>query len=394
MNYPRYKLLRILFSFFLVFPLYADEHVRALDTRRGIPGEIDFLEYWSAAKLFVAKQNPYDGEKLEVIQASVRSTERDVVIMWNPPWIFALTSILNFIPADIGVGLWFICSIVLFTYVLNQLFDLFDVTSRSQKRWLYALSITFPPLLSNLDYGQLSIVLLFGWTLLLKSMLSKNLLKGGVGFYITLLKPHLLYVPYLFLLMKRRFAELMVGSIITMIALVVVCLWNPSVVSNYFSAIKAPPINWRTPTIGTLLQEYGEGFSEIVLRTIPHVFGIVLLLVIVKRYSSKSNTALLLASVPVSLLFNSYGWIYDQLLLLPTVIWSIKILTPQFKRGFCVPLYFFIVHFCYLMSAPRQEYGIWYTALVLVVSLRALHLLDEKNNESTIALTTSSSLIH
>ena len=57
-------------------------------------GIIDFIEYWSAAQLNLAGQNPYSSEQIWTIEKAQGWVEDIPLMMWNPPW--TLTFILPF----------------------------------------------------------------------------------------------------------------------------------------------------------------------------------------------------------------------------------------------------------------------------------------------------------
>jgi hypothetical protein len=353
------------------------------DTKDAAIGEIDYLEYWSAATLFVAGGDPYDMKALNQVQALARTSDRDAIIMWNPPWIFPTIAALTLVPANYGPQLWFFFSIILYVYCLLRSLSLFNVTNSSLRRLLLVNLILFPPIISCLTYGQLSVVLLLGWIMLLTRAETRIISIGmGVGVYLTSLKPHLLYLPYMIFLLRGRIKVLLAGAGAILLTSVAVLLVDPGIFQKYLNALQtAPPTYWKTPTLGALLQEH-TSLSDIVARTLPHLAGLLGIFLLLWKKHRVSTQDLLLISVPLSLFFNAYGWMYDQLLLVPTIIWSLSTVVEYKKSlGVCYALLFF--NMVYLFTSPSQHSGIWYPLLIGLVAFYSLSLkkLDcEKNN--------------
>jgi hypothetical protein len=55
-------------------------------------GVRDFAAYWRPAQLLFAAQNPYSPAALWSIQKNLGLQENSPLVMWNPPWTFAITA--------------------------------------------------------------------------------------------------------------------------------------------------------------------------------------------------------------------------------------------------------------------------------------------------------------
>ena len=76
----------------------------------------DFIEYWSAAKLTLDGQNPYDANLLLPLQQANGRTTDEAVMMWNPPWSLAVVLPLGLIPAREAQLLWLLVNFAAIVY--------------------------------------------------------------------------------------------------------------------------------------------------------------------------------------------------------------------------------------------------------------------------------------
>jgi hypothetical protein len=96
-------------------------------------------------------------------------------------------------------------------------------------------------------------------------------------------------------------------------------LISPSIFEDYQKALQSPPLYFRTPTLGSFLQEL-SGIATPFLRSLPLMIGIIFALGIFFRHGigNARNAAILL--VPLGYTLGPYGWIFDQVVLIPAVL--------------------------------------------------------------------------
>src|SRR5262249_18059459 len=70
----------------------------------------DFIEYWSAARLFVTGINPYSQSEMLHIERSLGWGPPQALPMLNPPWVLPLIAPLAALPFRTSQILWFIAS--------------------------------------------------------------------------------------------------------------------------------------------------------------------------------------------------------------------------------------------------------------------------------------------
>lgn len=297
-------------------------------------GTIDFIQYWSAAEIFWQRQsNPYNLALLTQVQESITSFRPLPVVMWNPPLILPLLLPLLCAPFPYVHVLWILCSIVVYLRSLSWLRQLLARSSSKLKHlhYLFPCAVTFYPFILTLSYGQISIFLLGSLVAFLsfaQSQSARDHLVGGMLFSITLCKPHLLALCYIVLLVRavryKRERIMVLGVLIGAASLAAVTSGaNSSIWLYYWQAIKNPPYQWLTPTLGTWLQFLLSDHPSW-SRYLPLICAIPIVGAISFADRAKTET-LILRVVPFSLFLAPYGWVYDQILLLPTL--ALEVLT-------------------------------------------------------------------
>lgn len=322
----------------LAFPLTALILFALVDSLESIDlgefGRGDFLQYWTAAKLYLSGGNPYDLSEMTVAQRAY-NTAPVTILQWNPPMIFPLTAAFSLLSFSTAALWWLVlmaacCAFALVKLIQNEAFALVSRPIRLQQVLFLA---TFYPFAASLYYGQISPLLLFGFVVLLLGLEFEGdrrvpAILAGMSFSLTLLKPHLLYLVYLWLLLNavrsRSFATL-AGLVLGGVGLTgAALLVRPDIVALYAAAIAEPPIYWQTPTLGSWLQLLSN-VHEPWVRLVPSALTLLCLaLMWVSRQSARfwfDSRSALYVLVPLSLLTSPYGWQFDHVLLLPTVLW-------------------------------------------------------------------------
>src|SRR5258707_7696020 len=66
----------------------------------------DFVEYWAAARLNLAGQNPYAGSAVWAVQHDLGFQFQGPVMMYNPPWGLAIALPFGLLPYRVALMLW------------------------------------------------------------------------------------------------------------------------------------------------------------------------------------------------------------------------------------------------------------------------------------------------
>src|SRR5207247_2515457 len=129
--------------------------------------------------------------------------------VWNPPIIFPLVAPLSFMPFHMAVVLWLMLMCAATAASIRMLLALPEL--KTQRPLFFAGQLfflfSFYPVALALAYGQSSPLLLFGlvvgiWFLARTPRSFWNEIGGGLALSLTVLKPHLLYLVYLWLLAR------------------------------------------------------------------------------------------------------------------------------------------------------------------------------------------------
>ena len=296
-------------------------------------GSVDVLEYQSAATLFLRGLNPYDTTLVTDLQKQTWHGEpiSFPIVLYCPPMALSLVFPMGFLSFKLTVHLW---ASIMFGLALEScvlcygLFGSISKQSRIIKLILVFFFLTFFPFYTSFYFGQISPLLLFGLVLSLVSFdrgnrgVVNNFL-GGICLSVTFLKPHLLYLLYIYIFIisiREKEWKTLLGMI-SGIALLLVfpVLYNPKIISYFLHTIKSPPVFWKTPTLGSLLQGMDQSHG-IILRFLPSILaGSLLVLTLFLNKSNSSNTTKIYYLLPLSLVTSPYGWIYDQMLLAPVI---------------------------------------------------------------------------
>lgn len=347
----------------------------------GVFGKGDFLQYWAGGKLFLSGGNPYDLTQMREAEAPYNLAPITILV-WNPPLIFPFVAPLSLLGFDAAAVLWLVLMCVAFAGALSLLFSCQALHSRA--RGAMALRIvfllSFYPLALSLYYGQSSPLLLVGFAGFVALFLrpegtSFATFEAGFMLALTALKPHLLYLVYLWLFVRAwhlKSWRTVVGFACGVGGLALLALSLRSDIFNlYLAAISTPPIYWKTPTLGSWLQEFSD-IQETWVRMLPTVlFAAAALFVFSRRRSFLERKEVLFVLTPLSLLTAPYGWHFDHVLLLPVALWCIARVDQLDQRALWPVWLVLLANFAVLLtpSGLPMHYLIWYSVLFLVAAI-------------------------
>ena len=328
---------------------------------------VDALQYWAAARLLFAGHNPYDQAALQQLESSAFHLESMPVIPWTPPCVFPFTFWLGFLSFRTAAVLWFVLSCLLCAGSFALCAALFELRTRTERLPAVLFFLSCPPLALALSYGQISPLLCLAFCGFVAAGQRRGTwldsLLAGALLSVTLIKPHLLWLVYWWLLVhsfRERSWKTLSGFVLGALALCLApAVLHPPLLGEYLTAISAPPIYWKTPTLGSFVQAL-DLLPPFIARFLPTAATALAALVVFSRGSS--NTGRLLALVPLSLVTAPYGWGYDQLLILPSVLYGMRRCLSFRSPAAWLPL----AANAAALLLPRgtgQEFLIWYPLL-------------------------------
>lgn len=337
----------------------------------------DLAQYWAGSKLYSQGGNPYSLDQMTEIQSSLRQKE-GIIRLWNPPLIFPIIFYFKYFDFQTLKTVWFPISVTLLFLSIAISYSLAEKNYESAKSkiLLLALLMLMPAIPETLAWGQISSILLFGVTLWFYNYNKYGLdsYLSGIFLSLTFIKPHLL-IPLYLIIFCHSFAykqfKCVVGLVSGFFVLFSLSLINGfEIWKYYFHSMSSPPIYWMTPNLGTILQ-WSFNIHEAWLRFLPLILYMVILIfcelsLVVKK---KKRSADMFFIILWSLISSPYGWVYDQIVLIPFLITQ-RLNDKELK----VVILISILSMILTKFNPSQLNGLIYLfALTLIKSKRILY---------------------
>jgi hypothetical protein len=302
--------------------LYTTLFLSIIPFRPDIVARRDFIVYWATGRQLISHGNPYNPDALNRIEREAGFQGAGAYYMRNPPWALPLAYPLGFLKPTVAALPWSLLLLALLVASVRILWKLFGPPG-SRLDWL---GYCFPPALFCVALGQTSILLLFGLALFLRLHKSHPFLAGAALWFCTL-KPHL-FLPFALVLLvwivvSRGYRVLAGGLAAFAAGAAVTAFIDPAAWSQYAFYMRTSVITREfTPCFGDLLRDRINPAAEW-LAFVPALFGCVWALAYFwprRRHWDwlEHGSTLLL----VSLLVAPFGWIFDQSLALPPVLYA------------------------------------------------------------------------
>ncbi|HKW24376.1 MAG TPA: glycosyltransferase family 87 protein [Terriglobales bacterium] len=292
----------------------------------------DFVEYWAAARVLLAGGNPYSPEAILAAESPTGFAGKRPLLMWNPPWTLPFLLPFGALSYSKASAAWLLLSLGIVFACADFLWR--EYGGNPRRRWLgWLLAASFFPLLTALGLGQIGPLILLGLTLFLRYHASHPLVAGAATVLIAV-KPQLLYLFWLIVFLdcvRRRSWRLLAGAgAALLLASLLPLLLNPHLWRDYFDlAGSGEVLRNPSPNFGTLLRmQWG---NHAWLQYAPMLFGVACLAPFWRiRRESWSWSEELPLILLVSLVTTAYGWLFDQIVLLPAIM---QLAAPLARRA-------------------------------------------------------------
>lgn len=305
-------------------------------------GPKDFPEYWTAGRLNIQGENPYDPARLLAEQKAIEPERDEALMMWNPPPALAVYMPLALLPYKPAGLLWIGIQLLAVLAACDLLWRQYY---GNDKRWLAAVvGFLFVGTWWLVSFGQNSGLILFGLAGFLHFTSKGRPLLAGACAALTALKPHLSLAFGVLLIAdaisQRGRWSLLGGTTVIALSLGAAILANPGVNEQYLAAISDPGPNaiplsdWKIPFPAYWLrmaiapQQFWLQFAPAALVCAGFFLW---RLCCGNAWDWRSSLPLVVA---LSVLSAPYGWIFDLPVLLVPVIWVASRLlhNRQFSR--------------------------------------------------------------
>jgi hypothetical protein len=331
----------------------------------------DFIVYWATGQQLVHHGNPYDPAALNQIEHDAGFSDSSSYYMRNAPWALTLALPLGFVGPMAASLPWSLLMLGLLVLSVRILWKLFRGPKNSPAKSLVWLGNCFPPALWCVLLGQTSIFLLFGFTLFLRFHKTRPF-AAGAALWLCSIKPHL-FLPFALVLLVwilvARAWRILSGAATAFAvgALITTCI-DPAAWSQYAYYMRTSVVTREfTPCLADLLRDSIRPTAEW-LAFVPAILGCLWALVYFwprrHHWDWLEQGSLL---VLVSLLVAPFGWIFDQSLALPAVLWGASRTSSQLLLSALALVYILVelqlVHFdlhsaAWLWTAPA--WLVWY----------------------------------
>jgi hypothetical protein len=294
----------------------------------------DFVAFWSAGRLTLANQNPYDPEQLFPLQKEAGRKKPESERSWNPPWTLVFIMPFSLLQYSIAAKLWLLTQLGIVFFCADWLWRIYS--GPTPYRWVaWIVGLFFFPTLYLLQLGQISAMVLLGITGFLHHIKQGKGLIAGFFLLFVAIKPHLLYLFWIALVLwgiKERGWAVLLGMVLVLVAASAVSVGvNHEILGQYLEASKNAPeylSTWATPTFGTVFRIL-FGMDRTWLQMVPPLLGMLWFFFYWIKHSKtwewgKEIPVLLLGSIVTSF----YSWGYDQVVLLVPVM-------QGFIKSFC-----------------------------------------------------------
>lgn len=369
----------------------------------GTIGTSDFVQYWSAWQVMLGGGNCYNPSELHAVQSSLTAKPIALIFSWNPPWTYVLLSPLLMGPFEQAASAWLLTQIVLLCVI--SVITPYAFSSPRFGPLTGALVVTvFFPILNSMYWGQLGVLLAASVASFLFFERRRQLFWAGVALLPLTTKPHL-FLPFIppALIWLRHIAQrerrlFLLGSLGGFAILVTltialsqasISLWLQSFSDSTAPAIESHTVvfqNWKTATIATWARLAYQELTNILptwpLLVFPLAGTLGSLAYFLRKTSPISWTAITPPLLCLSLMTSSYGWAFDQSVLLVcqiAIICRARSYASRYARYGMISAAFVVqlgaILLSHLTDAP-QHYFAWIpmAMLVLLIADRRVRL--------------------
>jgi hypothetical protein len=281
------------------------------------PNTNDYIEYWSAGRLFIRGANPYS-EPLILALEKTRGFAPDApLVMLNPPWALFMVAPLGFLPGLPALVLWVLATM---GSVLASILAL-DVPPQYR-----TLAFLFAPVLATFTMEQSSPFLLVGFCLFLRLQARRPFL-AGAALLLMSIKPHLFLVFWAVLLLdclyRRRVAILAGLATALACSSAFATIVSPHVWQDYFTLMRSARLDQNPflslPMLFRMLIDWRIAWLALVPAAMAVIWGVSYYWWKRATWDWKQHGMPLMM---VTILTSPYGWVSDEVVLLPPVVFA------------------------------------------------------------------------
>ncbi len=364
----------------MLFNLIA-AHAAAAETAAPHKGVRDFAAYWASAQLLLSGHNPYSPVDLLELQRKLGWRDDAPLVMWNPPWTFAITLPFGLLDFVTGQFLWLLLHVLLLLISSRLLWTIYGEPA-DRHRWAWLLTVTFVPTIFVLVIGQIAPLVLIGLTGFLYFERQIKKVAAGAVLALMFVKPHFVYLFWMVLLLwvfeRRQWTLLASAALVGFAAAALPLMFNSSVYDQFIELYRVAPVKlpldlpsptWRN--VAKLLLQLDIGSWQM----LPSLVGVVWAFFYWQRHRADWEWSDRLPLVlMVSVVTSAYTWTFDQVVFLPALIqgasWLVRQRLPWY-RSIAALLYIFInlAHVILRFFVAEELWYFWLAPALLIAYL-------------------------
>jgi hypothetical protein len=329
----------------------------------------DFVEYWSAARLFIEGGNPYSPDELIVLQRTAGWGGAQPLIMWNPPWTLPFILPFGLVSFTTGQLLWLLFHVWLLLISAQLLWRIYSDAGQSG-RISWVLALTFVPSVFVLVIGQITPLVLAGLTLFLHAERKQNPWVLGASLVVLSIKPQLLYLFWivflLWILHKRPRRSMFSAALLGLAALLVPVLFDAEIYSKYLALYGVAgilkPMDWPAPTLRNVMRIL-FGTDQTWLQVAPTVMAGAWAIYHWNKHKHQwrwHEQLPLLSGVSVAT--SIFAWTYDHVILIPAIMQAAAWMSRRSGAwyGYMAARVYMAINGCHFLMRFWLSEELWY----------------------------------
>lgn len=288
----------------------------------------DFYYLWAAGKTLEQGGNPYDVQQFNQQLAAISWPAEEIAQgLTHPPTNLWLYWLLAKLPLEAGMALLMGASLVATLACSVIISGLIRSREAPPLNFVLLSTLLFPPVLSNLIWGQVNSLLLLGLTLFAVSFRRGWHLSAGLGLSLLVFKPHN-FVPFLCVItlweLSHRRIRIICGLVSgVLLQALATYLINPNAFvwyGEYVSTVVTESSLICGSTLGQMME------CELGWRTIrPALLGLGTMVgLFLTAWASYSPRTLFCILLPLSLLVSPYAWNHTFIVLIPAFAYTLE----------------------------------------------------------------------
>jgi hypothetical protein len=354
----------------------------------------DFLAYWSASHLLITGSSPYDHTALSALEQSINpdlaSQGEAFLNTWNPPWLILIFTPFGLMPYKIAELVWTFFNTVLIGLALIISWQMSSKASSSRGiLYVFLACYIFGETISYLVIGQITSLVLIGMVLSIFLIDHHLDLLAGFALLLSTIKPQVSYffliIMLIWIIQNRRWQIIEGLAIAASSTLIIFWIVNPGWVTDYIILIKSMPYYAiYTSTIGSFMASLFN-IRIFYVMAIILIFLIKPILIILKRDGWLTAMNI---SIIISLPLSPFGFNFDQILILPSIVQIIAWLsTNQLSKKItriilgCLASFYLLVY--WLLSINRLEY---YWFFIVPIAFLPIYIISWKKRRENLKL--------